>query len=201
MTFLPSLLRSASECVIWGKFLKSWECAGSAWFLQLSLRSALGVRDFRKMLEVLGVCWKCVAHFCYGGGSALGVRKSALECVTNDRSAWKVRTPTHFCSARVGGIAPLPLTFCTHDQIRWISDVRPFPVDTNCSYYGQSYWPIPAQTNFHCATTMGCHYIHYSALEPCSCPGCWLYTLIWLQTPLPFCRTPLILNPDSCGLW
>ena len=102
MTFLLSLLRSALECVIWGKFLKSWECAGSAWFLQLSLRSALGVRDFRKMLEVLGVRWKCVAHFCYGGGSALGVRESALEFVTNDRSAWKVRTPTHFCSVREG---------------------------------------------------------------------------------------------------
>ena len=100
MTFLLSL-RSASECVIWGKFLKSLECAGSAWFLQLSLRSALGVPDFRKMLEVVGVRWKCIAHFCYGGGSALGVRESALECVTNDRSAWKVRTPTHFCSARV----------------------------------------------------------------------------------------------------
>ena len=97
--FLLSL-RSALECVIWGKFLKSWECAGSAWFLQLSLRSVLGVRDFRKMLEVLGVRWKCVAHFCYSGGSALGVRESVLECVTNDRSVWKVRTPTHFCSAR-----------------------------------------------------------------------------------------------------
>ena len=99
MAFLLSL-RSALECVIWGKFLKSLECAGSVWFLQLSLRSALGVRDFRKMLEVLGVRWKCIAHFCYGGGSALGVRESALECVTNDRSAWKVCTPTHFCSAR-----------------------------------------------------------------------------------------------------
>ena len=71
---------------------------GSAWFLQLSLRSALGVRDFRKML---GARWKCIAHFCYSSGSALGVRKSALECVTNDRSAWKVRNPTHFCSTRV----------------------------------------------------------------------------------------------------
>ena len=28
-----------------------------------------------------------------------------------------------------------------------------------------------------------------------------VYTLIWLQTPLPFCRTPLFLNPHSCGLW
>ena len=66
MTFLLSL-RSALEYVIWGKFLMSWECAGSAWFLQLSLRSALGVRDFRKMLEVLEVhsalllrWWKCI---------------------------------------------------------------------------------------------------------------------------------------------
>ena len=33
------------------------------------------------MLEVLGVHWKCVALFCYSGGSALGVRESALECV------------------------------------------------------------------------------------------------------------------------
>ena len=36
------------------------------------------MRDFRKMLEVLGVRWKYLAHFCYGGGSALGVRESAL---------------------------------------------------------------------------------------------------------------------------
>ena len=127
MNFFLLSLRSALECVISGKFLKSWKCIsfllslrsalgcvilgnswslGSAWFLQLSLRSALGVRDFRKMLEVLGVRWKCVAHFCYSGGSALGVRESALECVTNDRSAWKVRTPMHFCSARAA-ISPL----------------------------------------------------------------------------------------------
>ena len=66
--------------------------------------------------------------------------------------------------------------------------VRPFPVDTNCSYYGQSYWPIPAQINFHCATTLSCHYIQYSALEPCSCPGCCIYTYMAPNTPtiLPY---------------
>ena len=37
-----------------------------------------------------------------------------------------------------------PPDLCTHDQIHWISYVRPFPVDTTWSYYGQSYWPIPA---------------------------------------------------------
>ena len=139
MTFFLLSLRSALECVISGEnswspgsalevhnfSTKSEKCVGvrdlgnswslgSAWFLQLSLRSALGVRDFRKMLEVLGVRWKCVAHFCYSGGSALGVRESALECVTNDRSAWKVRTPTHFCSAR-GGLSTDP--WCTPNYI------------------------------------------------------------------------------------
>ena len=71
------------------------------------------------------------------------------------------------------------------------SYVRPFPVDTNCSYnYGQSYGPILAQTNFHCATTLNCHYIHYGALilEPCSCPGCCIYTYMAPNTPtiLPY---------------
>ena len=57
-----------------------------------------------------------------------------------------------------------------------------------CSYFGQSYWPIPAQTNFHCATTLSCHYIQYSALEPCSCPGCCIYTYMAPNTPtiLPY---------------
>ena len=84
MTFLLSL-RSALGCVIWGKFLKFWECVisstksekcvGSAWFQEnaWSPRSALEVRS-----ALLLRWWKCIG--------------SALECVTNDRSAWKVRT-------------------------------------------------------------------------------------------------------------
>ena len=63
-------------------------------FFNLSL---ISVHDFKKMLEVLGVHWKCIAHFCYSGGRVLGVHESALECITNDRSAWK---SAHFCSAR-----------------------------------------------------------------------------------------------------
>ena len=52
----------------------------------------------------------------------------------------------------------------------------------------KSYWPIPAQTNFHCATTLSCHYIQYSALEPCSCPGRCIYTYMAPNTPtiLPY---------------
>ena len=88
----------------------------------------------------------------------------------------------------IGGIAPLLRPSHTRPDSLNIVYVRPFPVDTNCSYYGQSYWPIPAQTNFHCATTLSCHYIQYSALEPCSCPGCWIYTFMAANTPtiLPY---------------
>ena len=66
------------------------------------------------------------------------------------------------------------------------------------SYFGQSYWPIPAQTNFHCATTLSCHYIQYSASEPCSCPGCCIYTYMAPNIPtiLPYST---FLNPHSCG--
>ena len=81
-----------------------------------------------------------------------------------------------------------PPDLCTRPDSLNIVYVRPFPVDTNCSYFGQSYWPIPAQTNFHCATTLSCHYIQYSASEPCSCPGCCIYTYMAPNTPtfLPY---------------
>ena len=88
MTFLLSL-RSALECVIWGKFLKSWECVisstkpekcvGSAWFQEnaWSPRSALEVRSalLLRWWKCIGSAWKCV-----------GVRYQWQECVKSAHS-------------------------------------------------------------------------------------------------------------------
>ena len=132
MTIFLLSLRSTLECVISGKFMKSWECVTfllslrSAWFggNSWSFGSALGVQYF------LVVHWKCVVHFCYDGGSALGEREGALECVTNDRSAWKVRTPTHFCSARGADKDCKPTVLPFHQAWDWSH-----PPSVKQSYY------------------------------------------------------------------
>ena len=68
---------------------------------------------------------------------------------------WGHRVTEHrwYCST-----PPRPLRHTRPDSLNIVC-VRPFPVDTNSSHYGQSYWPIPAQTNFHRATTLSCHYM------------------------------------------
>ena len=74
----------------------------------------------------------------------------------------------------------------------WISAHE---TDANWSLYGQSCSLLLAQTNVHCAGHMmsqSCHYIQYSALDWSLVHVLYaVYTLTWLQTPLPFCRTPL----------
>ena len=139
MTFFLLSKRSALECVILGKFLgvhdfstKSEKCVGVRDLGEIL--EVMGVRwecmisstNFKKMLEVLGVPRKCVAHFCYSGGSAFGMRESALEWVTYDRSAWKVRTPMHFCLARAAKSRLNPFyTPIFRWDVLWYGAVRP----------------------------------------------------------------------------
>ena len=86
----------------------------------------------------------------------------------------------------IGGIAPLPPTFA--HTTRFAEYRMCAPSASQLTQTVHTYWPIPAQTNFHCATTLSCHYIQYSALEPCSCPGCYIYTYMAPNTPtiLPY---------------
>ena len=93
-----------------------------------------------------------------------------------------------------------PPDLCTYDQIRWISYVCAPSQLTQTVHIMVNLIDPFLQTNFHCATTLSCHYIQYSALEPCSCPGCCMYTYMAPNTPtiLPYST---FLNPHSCGLW
>ena len=117
----------------------------------------------------------------------------SLYCVY--QYLWGRRVTEHrwYCST--------PPDLCIHDQIRWISYV--------CA-------PSQLTQTVHIMVNLIDPFLHRQIL---TVPPPWaatihnivlqslahvldaVYTLIWLQTPLPFCRTPLFLNPHSCGLW
>ena len=108
---------------------------------------------------------------------------------------WGRRVTEHrwYCST--------PPDLCTHDQICWISYVCALSQLTQTDHIMVNLIdPFLHRQIFHCATTLSCHYIQYSALEPCSCPGCCIHTCMAPNTPtiLPYST---FLNPHSCGLW
>ena len=88
----------------------------------------------------------------------------------------------------IGGIAPLPPTFTHTTRFAEYRMCAPLPSWHKLFILWWILLTHSCTENFHCATTLSCHYIQYSVLEPCSCPGCCIYTYMAPNTPtiLPY---------------